>query len=212
MPSTVVENGIVAGNVYEKYNTRNPVARCLVARFLRDVRELVLSVEAPDIHEVGCGEGQLSLFLARETQRRVRGSDFSQQIIKKAVAAAAGADMPIEFKAAGLNELIPPEDAASLVVCCEVLEHLADPEASLWKLTSLAKPYLLISVPREPIWRLLNLARGAYWKNWGNTPGHLQHWSRGRFVDFLTPAVNVLTVRSPLPWTLVLAMKRVGPS
>jgi len=27
-----------------------------------------------------------------------------------------------------------------------------------------------VSVPREPLWRMLNMARGAYWKSLGNTP------------------------------------------
>ena len=206
----VVENGVIAGNLYGKYSTKNPVARLLLTRFLRDVRELALSVDGTDIHDVGCGEGHLSLFLSRATRRQVRGSDVSRQIIRQATAAADDAGLPIEFKAAGLDDLRLPEVAASLVVCCEVLEHLPDPRASLRRLACLADPYLLVSVPREPIWRMLNMARGAYWGSWGNTPGHVQHWSRRQFVEFLTPVVEVLAVRSPLPWTLALTRRRTG--
>jgi hypothetical protein len=45
-----------------------------------------------------------------------------------------------------------------------------------------AERHLLVSVPREPLWRMLNMARGAYWPALGNTPGHLNHWSRRSFV------------------------------
>ncbi len=45
--------------------------------------------------------------------------------------------------------------------------------------------HLLVSVPREPLWRGLNMARGAYIKDLGNTPGHLNHWSRKAFVELL---------------------------
>ena len=40
--------------------------------------------------------------------------------------------------------------------------------------------HLLVSVPREPLWRALNMLRGAYWRALGNTPGHLNHWSKRR--------------------------------
>ena len=38
--------------------------------------------------------------------------------------------------------------------------------------------HLLVSVPREPLWRALNVARGAYLRELGNTPGHVNHWSK----------------------------------
>ena len=41
--------------------------------------------------------------------------------------------------------------------------------------------------PREPLWRGLNIARGAYLKDLGNTPGHLNHWSKRGFVALLSP-------------------------
>jgi hypothetical protein len=42
----------------------------------------------------------------------------------------------------------------------------------------------------------------------GNTPGHRQHWSRRGFVDFLRRRVEVVAVRRPLPWTMVLCRSR----
>ena len=98
----------------------------------------------------------------------------------------------------------PAGDAAELVVCCEVLEHLADPERGLAVLASLARPWLLVSVPREPVWRALNLARGHYFADLGNTPGHLNHWSRRGFVNWLSTRLSVVEVRAPLPWTMAL--------
>ena len=45
-----------------------------------------------------------------------------------------------------------------------------------------ARRWLLVSVPHEPLWRALNVARGAYLRELGNTPGHLNHWTRAAFV------------------------------
>ena len=48
------------------------------------------------------------------------------------------------------------------------------------------------------------MARGAYWSALGNTPGHLNHWSRGAFVDLLSSYGEIAQVRSPFPWTMLL--------
>jgi hypothetical protein len=67
-----------------------------------------------------------------------------------------------------------------------------------------ASRHLLVSVPREPLWRGLNMARGAYLKDLGNTPGHLNHWSKRAFVSLLSKHGTVVEARSPFPWTMLL--------
>jgi 2-polyprenyl-3-methyl-5-hydroxy-6-metoxy-1,4-benzoquinol methylase len=196
------------GNVYDKYATRNPVERRLVGAFLDDVRELAASTEAGEAHEVGCGEGELSLMLAREGLR-MRGSDVSAEVIEEARRRATAAGLEVQYRTAPIESLAPPGDAAELVVCCEVLEHLADPERALDRLVELAQPWLLVSVPREPLWRVLNLARFKYVGELGNTPGHLGHWSRRGFLGLLRSRVEVVDVRSPVPWTMALCRTRV---
>jgi 2-polyprenyl-3-methyl-5-hydroxy-6-metoxy-1,4-benzoquinol methylase len=191
------------GNVYDKYGTRNPVERRLVGAFLDDVRELAASTGAGEAHEVGCGEGELSLMLAREGLR-MRGSDVSAEVIEEARRRASAAGLDVTYRAAPIESLAPPADAAELVVCCEVLEHLDDPERALDTLVGLAQPWLLVSVPREPLWRALNLARFKYVGELGNTPGHLGHWSRRGFLDLLRSKAEVVDVRSPVPWTMAL--------
>jgi hypothetical protein len=85
-----------------------------------------------------------------------------------------------------------------------VLEHVPEPGATLAEMARVARRWLLVSVPREPLWRGLNLARGAYVRDLGNTPGHLNHWSRRAFVSLLARHGTVQEARSPLPWTMAL--------
>ena len=59
----------------------------------------------------------------------------------------------------------------------------------------------LLVVPQPT---LFNVARGAYLSHLGNTPGHLNHWSKVGFHSLLTRHGTVLEVRTPLPWTLAL--------
>jgi SAM-dependent methyltransferase len=191
------------GNVYDKYATRNPIERRLVAGFIEALLELVDRTGAREAHEVGCGEGELTLRLARRGLA-ARGSDVSAPVVAEASRRAEAAGLGVPFKAAAITELAPDADAAELVVCCEVLEHLDDPERGLEVLAGLADPWLIVSVPREPLWRGLNLARLAYLGDLGNTPGHLNHWSKGAFLRFLEGRLELVESRSPLPWTMAL--------
>ena len=68
--------------------------------------------------------------------------------------------------------------------------------------------HLLVSVPREPLWRALNVGRGAYVRQLGNTPGHVNHWSKAGFLRMLERHGDVLEARSPFPWTMVLVAVR----
>ena len=210
MNQPVVEGGVIAGNFEDKYSSPNPVARHLMNGFLRAVRELVTASDCVEALEAGCGEGLLAIHLHTHLDLRIRATDFSQQILEKARANAGEAGVDIPFDVLDLNQAPRDQERSDLVVCCEVLEHLEDPEFTLANLVQLARKRLVLSVPREPIWRALNLARGKYLGDLGNTPGHLQHWSRRSFVEMVSRHAEVLEVRSPLPWTVVLARPRVS--
>ena len=195
------------GNVYDKYTSANPVERRLVTGFLRAFDQLAARSGAGAAHEVGCGEGELCRRLAG-AGLQVRGSDAFASVIAVARERARAEGLEIPFEARAVQEMEPGRDSAELVVCCEVLEHLDDPDAALERLAALARPWLLVSVPREPLWRALNLARGAYLGALGNTPGHLHHWSRPAFLRWLEREVEVVEARGPLPWTIALCRAR----
>jgi SAM-dependent methyltransferase len=199
------------GNVYDKYGTSNPVARRLVAGFMSNLDELVERSGANEAHEVGCGEGELAIRLARNGLR-VRGSDAFPAVLEEARQRARAAGVEIEFEAIRVEELDPGRHGAALVLCCEVLEHLEGPERALEVLAGLARPWLIASVPHEPLWRGLNLARLTYVGALGNTPGHLNHWSKRGFLRFLESRFEVVEVRSPIPWTMALCRVQSPPS
>jgi 2-polyprenyl-3-methyl-5-hydroxy-6-metoxy-1,4-benzoquinol methylase len=209
--SANVEAAEAGGNIYDKYGTSNPVARRLMAGFMGQLDELVDRTGAAEAHEVGCGEGELAIRLARRGIR-MRGTDAFPQVLEEARRRASATEVEIDFEAAPVEELAPGRHAAELIVCCEVLEHLDDPERALDVLAGLARPWLLASVPREPLWRALNLARFSYVGELGNTPGHLNHWSKRNFVRFLTRRFEVIELRSPTPWTMVLCRVQSPPS
>ncbi len=203
MTETQVAYENVPGNYYDKYNTRNPIARHLMNGFLDSFDELTDKAGTGVAYEVGCGEGNLSMRL-HDRGWDVRGSDLESKSVTEANVQCAARGIAPKFEMRSLFDLNPDEASAGLVICCEVLEHVPQTERALAVLKSLAKPYLLVSVPREPIWRVLNVARGKYIRDLGNTPGHIQHWSSAAFLKLLQRTVKVVEVRTPLPWTMVL--------
>jgi len=192
-----------AGNYYDKYQSKNPVEQHLMRRFLKCFDRLATMTAAHDAHEVGCGEGNLAMRLA-ERGVSVRGFDIAPEVIETAAENARMRGFDIPYRTGSIYDLQPGADSASLIVCCEVMEHLEEPDRALAILASVARPYLLVSVPREPVWRMLNLLRGAYVAQAGNTPGHVQHWSTRAFVKFLQQEFEIIKVERPLPWTMVL--------
>jgi 2-polyprenyl-3-methyl-5-hydroxy-6-metoxy-1,4-benzoquinol methylase len=197
------EDGIVVGNTFDKYGSTNPIVKKIMQGFESSLSGLVDRADAKTIHEVGCGEGHWCLTWLREG-RHARGSDFSRQVIELAKQNAASAGLPGDvFEQKSIYDLTPESDKSDLVVCCEVFEHLEHPEAGLDVLHMITAQHLIISVPREPVWCALNLARGHYLSTWGNTPGHIQHWSAKGFQKFVSRRFDIIEIRKPLPWTML---------
>lgn len=194
-----------SGNYQDKYHSRNPIARWLVNGFMNSFTELALAAPPREAVEIGCGEGVLTRLLAHNGFK-VRGYDISARAISEARRMTAEAGMSLQFEQAPLVQ-VAQHVRAPLIVCCEVLEHLPDPHAGLAELAAMAEPWLLVSVPREPLWRALNLCRGHYIGDLGNTPGHLNHWSSAAFQRFLRPHFEIVALRQPLPWTMALCRK-----
>ena len=113
-----------------------------------------------------------------------------------------------EYIAGSAYELPFADGEFDLVAAIEVFEHLERPEAALAEMARVARRHVLVSVPREPLWRAANLASGRYLSDLGNTPGHIQHFSRRGIATLVGSAADVVQISGPLPWTVVLAAVR----
>jgi 2-polyprenyl-3-methyl-5-hydroxy-6-metoxy-1,4-benzoquinol methylase len=200
---TVSEQGIVTGNTYDKYGSSNPVVRRLMASFERTLDELLDRAGPSSLLDVGCGEGVLVQRWARRLGgARIVGIDLEEESIQ-----AGWAQHPapnLEYRAMEAENLPFAADEFDVASAIELLEHVPEPEHTLAEMARCAGRYLLVSVPREPLWRILNVARGAYWSELGNTPGHVNHWSKRSFVHLLSGHGDIVEVRSPFPWTMAL--------
>ncbi len=195
-----------AGNAYDKYVTRHPVERRLVSGFLRGLDDLWAQAggtQLGSILDVGCGEGRITATWARRLPGRpVVGLDRPSPQLDAIWRARAQANL--RFVAGDATALPFGDGAFDLVSGVELLEQVADAERALAELTRVARHWVLVSVPREPVWRALNLVRGAYVRWLGNPPGHVNHFSRGAFVALAERHAPVSAQRTPFPWTMLL--------
>jgi SAM-dependent methyltransferase len=201
---TVSDDGIVTGNTYDKYGSTNPLVRRMMAGFEGALDELFAHADPRSLLDVGCGEGVLVHKWAGRMgeSRRVVGIDLEEESIQAGWSERRAPNL--EYRVMQAENLPFAAGEFDLATAIEVLEHVPDPEHTLSEMARCAERHLLVSVPREPMWRMLNMARGAYWSDLGNTPGHLNHWSKRSFVDLLSRYGEVIGVRSPFPWTMLL--------
>lgn len=200
-----MEDGVIIGNTYDKYGSSNPIVKLMMKGYENSLNEFVSIVNPTSIHEVGCGEGYWSLkWMGKGIE--TRGSDFSNTIINMAKTNAIERKLlPENFVVKNIYDLDPAtSDQANLVVCCQVLEHLENPNEALIALKRVSNPFLIICVPNEPLWSILNMARGKYCTEWGNTPGHIQKWSKNELIQLVSCYFEVIKVNTPLPWTMLL--------
>ncbi len=190
---------------HDKYRSKNPISRYLIGHFFDTLYELVKPLPIRSLIDVGCGEG---FALTRLSPLLEDVTCFAIDLDPNEVADARK-NLPFAQVSTGSAYQVPVQDSGvDLLICTEVLEHLEDPAKALREFHRATAHYALLSVPREPIWCALNMARGAHWRSLGNTPGHLNHWSSRGFRKFVSPLFHVREIRNPLPWTMLLLEKR----
>lgn len=200
---TLSDDGTVTGNTYDKYGSTNPLVRRMMAGFESALEELFATADPTSLLDVGCGEGVLvHKWAQRLAQARVVGIDLEEPSIQAGWRERQAPNL--DYKVMRAESLPFTDDEFDLVTAIEVLEHVPDPEHTLSEMARCGERHLLVSVPREPVWRMLNMARGAYLSELGNTPGHLNHWSRRSFTKLLSRYGKVEETRSPFPWTMLL--------
>lgn len=194
---------VPTGNTFDKYGSNNTVVRRLVDGFESTLDELFKRAAPQSLLDIGCGEGVLTQQWATELgDRRVVGIDLDDP---KLAAEWQTRQRPnLEYITMRAENLPFSDNEFEVTTAIEVLEHVPDPAHTVAEMTRCASRYLLVSVPREPLWRMLNMARGAYLRDLGNTPGHLNHWSKRSFKRLLSQHGRVVETRSPFPWTMLL--------
>jgi ubiquinone/menaquinone biosynthesis C-methylase UbiE len=191
-------------NFSGKYEDNNFISKFLVDNYFKSVEKLINKITIINsAHEIGCGEGRSTMKINKRISN-LTASEYVENLIPL----ARKNNPNLTFFQESVYELKYENSSVDLVFLLEVLEHLDYPKMALEELKRISKKYLILGVPREPLWCFLNMCRFKYLKDFGNTPGHLNHWSKKSIIKLIEKEYGrVIAVESPLPWTIILAEK-----
>ncbi len=195
----------MSGHFYNKYATRNPMVRLLVSGYLKSMERCLRKASFSSILEVGCGEGHvLQRLMWWFPDAQLHACDIDAHIIKRD-------EIKIPFLASDAASLPFHDDSYDMVILAQVLEHLPKPQNALAELARVSRRYALVTVPKEPLWRMMNIVRGAYLWRWGNTPGHINHYTPSSFHRLVSEYFNIIELCQPLPFIVSLMEKKKVP-
>ena len=173
----------VAGNFYNKYESQNPISRWFINRFTEHLESLLKDLQFESLLEVGCGEG----YLLKRLEKRLQGVDLLATDISPEIIAEAELLIPEVPKLIASAYDLPLENKSrDIVLACEVMEHVEEPRKLLVEAKRVARKHCIFSVPHEPWWRIANMMRGKYLNDFGNTPGHIQHWNKTKLMNLVS--------------------------
>ena len=194
---------------FGKYEKSGKAGQLLLNNYFKKVDALTkLVISDGNIKhalEIGCGPGLSTQKIHKMLPKEVTLD--ASEYVKPLVKVAKKNNPKLRIWQEDIYKLKSKDNAYDSIYLLEVLEHLDHPKVALAEIKRILKPdgFLMLGVPREPLWRILNMARGSYWKSLGNTTGHLNHWSARSLQNYLEKEFGeVLTVEKPLPWTICL--------
>lgn len=178
--------------------------RFLINNFFTVLLSEVKKLHPDSILDVGCGEG----FSLQRLQEAGIGKTYEGvDSLPAALALGKKIHPKLHLKQGDIYHLPYEANTFDVVLCTEVLEHLTEPAKALKELKRVSKGYCVISVPNEPWFMVGNFLRGKNIRRFGNDIEHIQHWSTGSIKKFIDKEMTVVTVQTPMPWTMVIAKK-----
>lgn len=188
----------------EKYTKTGYLGVKLIKGFYSAIEAMVCNqhLSVKNALEIGAGQGYSTELLDKMLPD---GCVFSASELESDQVKIAQKRLPhILFKSESVYQLKHKNKSIELVFLLEVLEHLEEPQKALKELHRVCGKYLILSTPREPLWRMANMARGSYWGSLGNTPGHIQHWSTKGLIAEVSTYFDLIEVKKPFPWSILL--------
>jgi 2-polyprenyl-3-methyl-5-hydroxy-6-metoxy-1,4-benzoquinol methylase len=186
-----------------KYENKNPVQRFVLGRFFDAIVKEIREINPERVLDFGTGEGYFLEELGKRgfTFKSLVGLDLREDALNRARSIYPS----YEFIKVDLFNWKIERGSFDLVVASEVLEHLNDPGRFLERLSDLSRGHLLLTVPFEPWFRLMNLLRGRNIRRLGNHPEHINRWGYGEFKKFVTKYVRTCKSYVIFPFIIVVA-------
>lgn len=187
----------------QEYKNQNIIVKYLFENFFRTIKQIIESLDPNDrILEIGCGAGESSRRIINMlSEQYFEVSEYDERYIE--ILRKTG--FPVKITQESVYQLNRKDNEFNCIILLEVLEHLYDYRAAIEEIFRVAERHVIISVPNEPLWSILNMLRGKYIKSLGNTPGHVNRWSRYRIAKLIEEFATSQTIYTPIPWIVIHA-------
>jgi 2-polyprenyl-3-methyl-5-hydroxy-6-metoxy-1,4-benzoquinol methylase len=153
-----------------EYKSNNFIIKFLYNNYFSKLRKITETFERDfRLLEVGCGAGESSrrIFRMLNGQQHFEVSEFDERLVEK----LKSEKFPYRVTRESVLSLQRKDNEFDVIFILEVLEHISDVQIALKEVFMVARCGVVISVPNEPLWRILNVLRGKYWRGTGEYPG-----------------------------------------
>lgn len=200
---------------YEKYMTKNPLKRKMVERLnekvISYIAELCATIgkekEVVMILDAGCGEGFITDLIYQNVKNvQITGLEYTEEALE----IARKMNENIQFVQGDVYQMPFEDTAFDIVLCTEVLEHLEKPTEALKELARVSRHTVFLTVPNEPWFCMGNLLALKNVSRLGNPIDHINHWTHGRFVKYITEQYKDFSEkqnRKSFPWSIMICKR-----
>lgn len=189
------------GNYFKKHESKNIIVKYLLNQFHSVLSKIIRKIEIKSLLDVGCGEGYTTnLIQKRFHDLKINAIEFDNSTIEEAKEMYGN----LKIKQGNIYDIKFKDNSFDAVLSSEVLEHLKHPDKAIIECKRVSRKYCIFSVPNEPLWRIINVIRLAYLPRFGNTPGHIQHWTRKGFRKMLKKQFKHVVIKKAVLWNFAL--------
>jgi ubiquinone/menaquinone biosynthesis C-methylase UbiE len=189
------------GNYFDKHGSKNPFIKYLMNQFHNVLFVLINKINIKTLLDVGCGEGSTTSTIQKKFPKiNIKAIEFDDSTIEKANEINSG----LKVEKGDIYNINFKDHCFDVVLSSEVLEHLEYPEKAIKECKRVSNKYCIFSVPNEPWWRISNILRLSYLPRLGNTPGHIQHWTKKGFRRLLKKHFKHVVIKNSILWNFAL--------
>ena len=181
------------------YQSRNPLERWIWHGKLEVMKKMLRRIDYKKVLDIGCGDGGLLETLSPKSN--YTGIDISptQLAYFKSVLPQLRKQHPgkISLKLGDAKNLPFQTSTFDLVLACDVLEHVLEPQTTLHEIKRVLKPggVALFSIPNEPVWQLLRLLTGRWPPR---SPDHINYIESGDVMNTFPYVVAIKFLPFPI--------------